>query len=267
MRFVIVLFLIALPVFSQSVIDRHMLPLENDEANRLFREGKVEDALKIYQDLYGQDTDNGALAYNLGNAYAARKEMEKAAEFYEKASRSDHEEARLRSQFNMGNIQMASEKPGEALKNYVDYLRARPDDVDAKRNLELALRKLQQQEQEQQKSEDKDEQQDQEKKEQDQQQQEQQQQDQQEKKEQEEQQQEQKEQDQQQQDQQQQGNEDEKKKEEQKKQQQQQQEKESELSEKDKQQILEALKEQEQQQQKEFQKRKIGKTRRRAKDW
>ena len=268
----ICLLLLGWPVFGQDLLERQ-LPLKNNKANELFGQQQFEEARKAYLDLYGQETDNGALAYNLGNTYAALGDDEKAAEFFNKAIESDNGEARSRSRFNLGNLQLSSKQAGEAFKQYVEYLGENPNDLDAKRNLELALRMLDQQQEEQDEGEDKpQDQQDQDEQEQDQQQkggdqQEQQQQDQsQEEKDdgQEGQQQDQQDQEQQQ------NSGDPQDQQDQPQQEPNPSENESEdqtLKDAMKQQILDALNEQEKQQQKEYQKRKIGRSGSRPKDW
>ena len=287
---------------NQSWRDNPMR-LGNNAANELFEQQQYEEALKQYLDYYGQkadqpgaaqDPDVGALAYNIGNTYAVLGDAEKAQEFYEKALQSGNPEAMQRANFNLGNLNMGAQNPGEAVKKYIDYLKANPEDVDAKRNLELALRMLEQQQQQQQNQENQDqenqdqENQDQENQDQQQQNQDQQNQDQnqdqQNQDQQNQQNQDQENQDQQDQNQQDQGedqqeedqqdqekqqNQDEKDQKEQEKQQQAQQQEQNQdkMSDAMKEQILQALKEQEMHQQKEFQKRKIGTTKRRAKDW
>ena len=274
--------------------------LGNNAANDLYEQQNYEEALKQYLDLYGQKADQpnatkdpevGALAYNIANTYTMLGDAEKALEFYEKALESGNPEAVQRSNFNLGNLNLGTQNPGEAVKKYIDYLKANPEDVDAKRNLELALRMLEQQQQQQQDQENQDqenqdqENQDQQQRNQDQQNQDQQNQDQnqdqqnqdqqnqdqqdQENQDQQDQNQQDQGEDQQEQDQQDQQNQDEEQEKEQEKQQQAQQEEQNQdkMSDAMKEQILEALKEQEMQQQKEFQKRKIGTAKRRAKDW
>ncbi len=258
------LFLLCMPLAAQTLIDRQMLPYTNDKANKLFEEKRYEDALKIYQDLYGKDTKNGALAYNMGNTYAAMGETEKAQDFYSKAISSDNEEARQRSRFNLGNLQMGAKKINDAVNQYVDYLHESPGDIDAKRNLELALRELQQEEQQQEQDENDENKDQDEQKEQQQQQQQQSDENQDQEKDEQQQEQEQQDKEDEQKQQQQQQKEDEKEGEEEKKE---PQEQEDTLNEKMKEQILKALQEQEMEQQKEYQKRKIGKVRKRAKDW
>lgn len=281
MRKLILLLCLSLPLYAQDVLNRQ-LPVENNDANTLYNEQRFDEAREVYEKLLENDPDNGALAYNLANTYAALGDIEKAQEFYKQAMKSDHQQAKARSRFNKGTMDMSAQNPGEAVKAFSDYLRSNPDDIDAKRNLELALRMLEQQQQQQQEqNQDNQDQENEDQENQDQQQQQNSQQNQddqqdQNSQDQQDQQNQQNQDDQQNQDQDnqdqqdqqnqqdQQGQNQEEQKDEQKKQ---DQSKEEALDEQVKQQILQAMDEQEKQQQKEYQKRKIGTVRRKAKDW
>ncbi|CAM2065593.1 Tetratricopeptide repeat protein [Sulfidibacter corallicola] len=127
------------------------IPTGNNEANLLYQDQQYQQALDKYLELYEKEPENSALAYNIANTYAAMGDTEKAGEFYQKAIEGEHVEAKSRSEFNMGNLQLESGKLEEAIRNYADYLRANPEDIDAKRNLEIALRRLQRMQQQQQK--------------------------------------------------------------------------------------------------------------------
>ncbi len=131
------------------------LPYKNDKANQLFEAKKYPEAEKAYQDLLAKDPENGVLAYNLGNVYNALGDTAKATEMYEKALKSNDPDAANRSRFNLGTLDLQSQKPQEAISNLTQYLRKSPNDLDAKRNLELALRQLQQQQQQDQNKDDK----------------------------------------------------------------------------------------------------------------
>ncbi len=268
--------------WAGGLFDRQ-IPLANNKANELYEQKNFEEALKSYLNLYGQDTQNGALAYNIGNTYAQLGDLEKAAEFYEKALNSEHGEAKNRSRFNLGNLEMAANQFQNAIQQYVDYLKANPEDVDAKRNLEVALKMLQQQQQQQQQQNQDQQQQQEQQENQDQnqqQQQDQQQQQQDQSQSQQDQQDENQDQNQDQQDQRQENQDQQDQRQENQDQQEQPQDPQEpqqdpsqtepqpqSLDDKMKERILEALREQEMQQQKESQKRQIGKTKRRAKDW
>ncbi len=253
------------------------LPYKNDMANKLYEQKKYDEARKAYEEMIKQDPENGALAYNLGNVYNALGDSAKATEMYEKALKSSDADAANRSRYNLGTLDLQSKKPQEAITNLTQYLRKSPNDLDAKRNLELALRQLQQQQQQDQNKDDKNQKDQQDQKDQ-QQSQGQQGKDDKDKQDQQQQGQSQNEKDQQKQDQQQKDqNKDQQqgqnKDQNQGKDQDQQQPQQGQKSEQDKlsdqvkQQILDALNEQELRQQKQYQQRKIGTVRRRAKDW
>lgn len=136
-------------------------PQTNNEANRLFEQGNYEAALEKYQQLHQTHPNDPTIAYNLANTFAKLGDKEKATEYFNKAMRGGDSEAQKRARFNKGNLHMRDSEFKDAIKSYIDYLRRNPDDIDAKRNLELALRglKQQQQQQQQQQQENKDQQQ------------------------------------------------------------------------------------------------------------
>ena len=144
-----VLMALSLGVAAQDPLGRQ-LPMEVEAANQLFEAQDYEGAKALYEKLYEQEPENGALAYNLANVYNALGEAEKATELYKQAIESDNKTAAARGRFNLGTLQMGGQQPQEAVTSFTDYLRENPDDVDAKRNLELALRMMEQQQQQQQ---------------------------------------------------------------------------------------------------------------------
>ena len=279
MRRLVVFFLVT-PLWAGTILNRQ-IPLGNNEANQLFETQDYEGALAKYLELYEREPDNGALTYNIGNAYAALGNPEKATEFYQKAKKSKHKDARDLSKYNLGSMQLASEQAQEAIKNFTDYLIDHPNDVDAKRNLELALRTQEQQQQQQNQEQQSEDQQSEDQQSEDQQNQEQQDQSQ-EQQNQDQQGEDQQSQDQSQQDQKQdEVRQDQEERSESQQEQQEQQEagseekqgqeaekeQEQEMTDAMKEQILEALSDQELQQQQEYRKRKAGRVKRRPKDW
>jgi len=291
------LWLMSLLLLAGGSFDRQ-IPLANNHANELFEQKDYEGALEAYLETFEKDRENGALAYNIANTYSALGDQENAAKFYEQAMESEDLDASQLAKFNLGNLEMARQKPDQAMNHYIDYLKRQPNDIDAKRNLELALRQMQQQNQQQNQDQ---QQQDQDQKDEQQQEQQQNQQGQgqenqenqdqqsQNQQQQNQEQQSQQGQDQQQQDQEQQGQDQQNQQQNQQNQQdsEQQQSQQAQRDEQEqsqdekapqpkqdkamdeqlKKQILDALNEQELQQQKAFQQRQIGKVKRRSKDW
>jgi flagellar biosynthesis GTPase FlhF len=130
-----------------------------NHANELFRSQHYQEALQEYLDLYQKNPDNDLLAYNLANAYQVLGMGEKAQELYQAAAKSKGsargsgkggEKPGDLALYNSGSAHLEESRFVDAVTNLVDYLKRHPEDMDAKRNLELALQRMEQQSQEQQ---------------------------------------------------------------------------------------------------------------------
>jgi Ca-activated chloride channel family protein len=171
----------------------------NNDGNKAFGEQDYEAAMTAYQQAQGESPELAEPHYNAANTHYRQQAYDQAQQEIEQALVSDRAQEGLdqHSYYNLGNTLVQAQQYGAAIEAYKEALRLDPSDLEAKQNLELALRKLTQQQQQDQQQQD---QQQQDQQQQDQQQQDQQQQDQQQ---QDQQQQDQQQQDQQQQDQQQ----------------------------------------------------------------
>ena len=123
---------------------------KNNDGNQLYEQKKYDDALKMYVDAQASRPGAPELHYNIGNVLFRKKEFDKAIEEYLRAQAAPDPVLSQAASFNRGNAFLMQGRPEEAIKAYVQALRARPDDTDAKRNLELALRLLEQQKKQQQ---------------------------------------------------------------------------------------------------------------------
>jgi tetratricopeptide (TPR) repeat protein len=128
---------------------------KNNEGNRLYQQKKFDEALKMYVDAQASRPGAPELHYNIGNVLFRKKEYDKAVEEYLRAQSASDPVLSQSATFNRGNALMMQNRPEEAIQAYVQALRARPDDTDAKRNLELALRLLEQKKKQQQQQQDK----------------------------------------------------------------------------------------------------------------
>ncbi|MDX1476518.1 MAG: tetratricopeptide repeat protein [Saprospiraceae bacterium] len=118
--------------------------------------------------------------YNLGNAIYQQQRYEEAVRQYEAAiAQASDDELKARSFYNLGNTHLQAQQLEEGIEAYKNALKLMPQDLDAKKNLTLALQQLQQQQQQQQQEQQQEQQQQQDEEQQDDQQQEQQQQEQQ----------------------------------------------------------------------------------------
>jgi Ca-activated chloride channel family protein len=81
--------------------------------------------------------------FNLGNALYRQKQYEPAAGKYAELAQKEKEKGTLsRYYYNLGNALFESKKYTESIGAYKNALRANPSDTDAKHNLQLALRML-----------------------------------------------------------------------------------------------------------------------------
>ena len=82
--------------------------------------------------------------YNLGTARLANKNARQAAEALSYAARRADHPVSPHARYNLGNALYAMRRYADAVDAYAAYLKQRPDDRDAKHNLELALKQLEQ---------------------------------------------------------------------------------------------------------------------------
>lgn len=81
--------------------------------------------------------------YDLGNVYAALGEPAAARDTIGRALDGQGNELLFRAHFNLGTLEYEQGRFEEAARSFVEALRRKPGDLDAKVNLELALRKVQ----------------------------------------------------------------------------------------------------------------------------
>jgi Ca-activated chloride channel family protein len=149
-----------------------------EDGNRLFKQGKYDEAISKYGEVLVNDPDSALLNFNMGDAnYKAGKYTEAINSFARVRAGDDEPKRIAKVAYNVGNAQYRlaaaaeAEKPEDALKGYAGALAAYrralgadPTDQDAKFNYEFVSKKLedlkkkveeqkQQQDQDQQKSE------------------------------------------------------------------------------------------------------------------
>ena len=116
------------------------------EGNRAFAEGNWDEALKKYSDALLDEPESPKIHYNLANVLYRQNKHAEAVTEYEKALQQATDPRLLQdAHFNRGNGYFQQSKYLEAIDAYQKVLELNPDDRDAKANLELARRKLQEQ--------------------------------------------------------------------------------------------------------------------------
>jgi hypothetical protein len=123
----------------------------NNDGNEAFVDQDFETALAAYQQAQADLPELAEPHYNAANAHYRQEAYEQAQGEIEQAllKKENQDGLNQNSLFNLGNTFFQTEQFETAIEAYKEALRLNPDDVDAKHNLELAMRQLQQQQQEQ----------------------------------------------------------------------------------------------------------------------
>jgi Ca-activated chloride channel homolog len=132
-----------------------------ERGNRLYREGRYDEAAAVYERIVADGTAAPQVHYNLGTALLALGRFDDAQRHFESALQGVEPELRQRTFYNLGNrfleegraegdVQREGALLDAAIEAYRSALRMAPHDVEAKWNLELALREREENEQRQQ---------------------------------------------------------------------------------------------------------------------
>jgi Ca-activated chloride channel homolog len=141
MLFSAIVFAACLPVSKAE-----SLASKNKEGNRLFAQGKFEDAEKAYLEAQGKDPGKPEILYNLGNSLIRQKKYDQGIQSLRQSMSNGDKGVKENSWYNVGNALFSMDKFKDSAEAYAQALRLNPSDQDAKHNLELALLKLKQQE-------------------------------------------------------------------------------------------------------------------------
>jgi Ca-activated chloride channel family protein len=139
---VIILALFTLNVFSQA--ERKFVR----RGNRQYENKKYQEAEIQYRKALEKSPGSIAADYNLGNSLYRQKQFDAAAQRYKELSGKQKDDQIQNSDYyNLGNALYKSGKYQECVDAYKNALRKMPGDMDAKHNLQLAMKKLEMQKQ------------------------------------------------------------------------------------------------------------------------
>lgn len=126
---------------------------KTEEGNRYYDVGEFDEALAAYTEAQVHAPESPGLHYDVGNVLYRQDDYEGAAEAFTRALLSATPDLAPHAAYNLGNSRFQQQDYKAAVEAYRRALEAHPGDIDAKRNLELALRALEQQEQQEQEGE------------------------------------------------------------------------------------------------------------------
>lgn len=125
------------------------VPEEARDGARLFADSSYKEAADAFRQATIASPDDVRWRYDLGLSEALGQDFENALNNLGATARQAPPEVAGASLYNAGNVHLTQDHFAEAAGAYRQALVRNPDDVEAKHNLELALRKLQEQKQNQ----------------------------------------------------------------------------------------------------------------------
>ena len=134
--------LLMLPFLGWTFLDP--VAKKNEEGNALFEKGEYEAALRRYLEAQQEARSRPELHFNAGDALYKQGKYAEALQEMGRATEGTHPDMSAAAHYNLGNALFRQEKFQEAVGAYKKSLELKPDDIDAKINLELALEKLDQ---------------------------------------------------------------------------------------------------------------------------
>ncbi|MCB2199876.1 VWA domain-containing protein [bacterium] len=147
--------MLALPIASLAENPHELVK----EGNKAVIDKQLDQALTRYLEAKAAvDSTRPEIDYNLGGVYARKGDLARADSLYNSLPEDARRSLRSRAAYNRGTAYANAEQFDKAVPSFIDALRLNPKDQDAKMNLELALRKMQ--EQQNQQNQDNDDQQD-----------------------------------------------------------------------------------------------------------
>lgn len=118
-----------------------------EEGNRFFSEQKYDEALNKYDRAAEQMEDKSPIKYNRANTLLKKGDGEAALKEFRESAAFGDDDLKAKSFYNMGNVLYEGKNFGEAASAYKEALKHDPSDSDAKINLEMALKKIEEEKQ------------------------------------------------------------------------------------------------------------------------
>lgn len=122
----------------------------NQKGIEAFRKGDFAAALEQFLSAKGLKPGEPRLKHNTAEALYQLKKYKEALDELASVDPAAFGAARAAFHYNLGNVQYRLGQYAQALESYKSCLKLDPDDVPAKKNYELTLKKIQEQQQDQQ---------------------------------------------------------------------------------------------------------------------
>ena len=138
-------FLILIILFSGIRVDAQADKTYIRQGNDKFEEGEYQQAEIEYRKALEKEPGSYRADYNLGNALYKQQQYDAAVSKYTSLAKNEKDRQKLNRYFyNLGNAFFEGKKYKESAEAYKKALRNDPGDMNAKHNLQLALKMLSQ---------------------------------------------------------------------------------------------------------------------------
>jgi tetratricopeptide (TPR) repeat protein len=134
MKISVAILLLSLALAGCGSVARH-----NSQGNAHYYSGDYAAALRDYQQAQVTEPDRAEAYFNAASALVAQGAADDAVDALKQALRSADDELAANTFYNLGNVYYETERYSLAVEAYKQALIRRPDDQQARYNLELAL--------------------------------------------------------------------------------------------------------------------------------
>ena len=121
-----------------------------EKGNHAVEGGEAEAAVEHYDEAAEVKPGSPIPDFNRGLAHASQGEVEAARDSFRGAAAASDSAIAADAWYNLGNVHLEAEEFEPAIQAYLSSLDLDPSDADARRNLEIATRRLEEQQQQQQ---------------------------------------------------------------------------------------------------------------------